>query len=77
MGRTPRSDRHRTQALPKPKIEPKNEIEQLREENQQLRELVAHLAKPWIELLTRPNLKMSRHTFRNERARAAEMAIII
>jgi hypothetical protein len=43
MGRTPRSDRHRTQALPKTKIEPKNEIEQLREEN--MRELVAHLAK--------------------------------
>src|SRR5215471_3864919 len=45
MGRTPRSDRHRAQALPKPKIESKDEIEQLREENRQLRELVAHLAK--------------------------------
>jgi hypothetical protein len=45
MGRTPRSDRHRAQALPKPKIQPQNEIEQLREENRQLRELVAHLAK--------------------------------
>ena len=45
MGRTPRSDRHRGQALPKPKIEPENEIEQLREENRQLRELVAHLTK--------------------------------
>jgi hypothetical protein len=39
------SDRHRAQALPKPKIEFKDEIEQLREENRQLRELVAHLAK--------------------------------
>ena len=40
MGRTPRTDRHRAQALPKPKIESKDEIEQLREENRQLRELV-------------------------------------
>jgi hypothetical protein len=45
MGRTPRSNRYRAQALPKPKIKPPNEIEQLREENRQLRELVAHLTK--------------------------------
>ena len=45
MGRTPRSNRYRAQALPKPKIKPQNELAQLREENRQLRELVAHLTK--------------------------------
>lgn len=45
MGRTPRSGRYRAQALPKPKTETPNEIERLRKENRQLRELVAHLAK--------------------------------
>lgn len=48
MGRTPRSGRYRAQALAKPKIKTSNapdEIQQLRKENRQLRELVAHLAK--------------------------------
>jgi hypothetical protein len=45
MGRTPRSGRYRAQELPKPKTKTPNEIEQLRKENRQLRELVAHLAK--------------------------------
>ena len=45
MGRTSPSARSRAQALPKPKIKTQSEIEQLREENRQLRELVAHLAK--------------------------------
>jgi hypothetical protein len=45
MGRTPRSGRYRAQAPPKPKIKTPDEIEQLRKENRQLRELVAHLAK--------------------------------
>ena len=44
MGRTQRSDRHRAQALPKRKIKTRNEIEELREENRRLRELVAHLS---------------------------------
>ena len=45
MGRTQRSDRHRTQALPKRKVKTQTEIEELREENRRLRELVAHLSK--------------------------------
>ena len=45
MGRIQRSDRHRVQALPKRKVKTRNEIEELREENRQLRELVAHLSK--------------------------------
>jgi hypothetical protein len=45
MGRIQRSDRHRAQALPKRKVKTRNEIEELREENRQLRELVAHLSK--------------------------------
>jgi hypothetical protein len=51
MGRIPRSDRYRAQALPKPKIDA-SEIEQLREENRQLRELVAHLAKLALNRIT-------------------------
>jgi hypothetical protein len=43
MGRAQRSNR--TQLLPKRKPSTRNEIEQLREENRQLRELVAHLSK--------------------------------
>ena len=54
MGRTQRSDRHRTQALPKRKIKTRNEIEELREENRQLRELVAHLSKLALEGITEP-----------------------
>jgi hypothetical protein len=45
MGRIRRSHRHRAQALPKRRIKTRNEIEELREENRQLRELVAHLSK--------------------------------
>jgi hypothetical protein len=45
MGRIQRSDRHRPQALPKRKVKTRNEIEELRQENKRLRELVAHLSK--------------------------------
>lgn len=43
MGHAQRSNRARL--LPKRKPSTRNEIEQLREENRQLRELVAHLSK--------------------------------
>ena len=52
MGRILRSDRHRAQALPKRKVKTRNEIEELREENRQLRELVAHLSKLALERVT-------------------------
>ncbi len=52
MGRTPRTGRYRAQALPKPKSKTPNEIEQLRKENRQLRELVAHLAKLALDRIT-------------------------
>ena len=52
MGRTSRSHRYRAQALPKPKNKPTNEIEQLRKENRQLRELVAHLTKLALDRIT-------------------------
>jgi hypothetical protein len=45
MGRRQRADRHRAQALPKRKVKTQTEIEELREENRRLRELVAHLSK--------------------------------
>ena len=45
MGRRQRPDRHRAQALPKRKVKTQTEIEELREENRRLRELVAHLSK--------------------------------
>jgi hypothetical protein len=45
MGRLQRADRHRAQALPKRKVKTQTEIEELREENRRLRELVAHLSK--------------------------------
>jgi hypothetical protein len=45
MGRTQRSDRHRAQALSKHKVKTRDKIEELREENRKLRELVAHLSK--------------------------------
>jgi hypothetical protein len=45
MGRLQRADRHRAQALPKRKVKTQTEIEELREENRRLRELVAHLTK--------------------------------
>jgi len=45
MGRLQRSNRHRPQALPKRKVKTQTEIEELREENRRLRELVAHLSK--------------------------------
>jgi hypothetical protein len=52
MGRTPRSDRYRAQALPKRKIKTRDEIEELREENRKLRELVAHLSKVAVARIT-------------------------
>ena len=45
MGRLQRAGRHRAQALPKRKVKTQPEIEELREENRRLRELVAHLTK--------------------------------
>jgi hypothetical protein len=45
MGRLQRADRHRAQALPKRKVKTQTKIEELREENRRLRELVAHLSK--------------------------------
>jgi len=45
MGRLQRADRHRAQALPKRKVKTQTEIEELREENRRLRQLVAHLSK--------------------------------
>jgi predicted nucleic acid-binding Zn-ribbon protein len=52
MGHIQRSIRHRIQALPKRKIKTRNEIEELREENRQLRELVAHLSKVALARIT-------------------------
>ena len=52
MGRTQGSNRHRAQAIPKVRIKTRNEIEELREENRQLRELVAHLSKLALERIT-------------------------
>ena len=52
MGRIQRSNRHRIQALPKRKVKTRNEIEELREENRQLRELVAHLSKVAVARIT-------------------------
>jgi cell shape-determining protein MreC len=43
MGHAQRSNR--AQLLPKRKPNTRNEVKQLREENRQLRELVAHLSK--------------------------------
>jgi hypothetical protein len=40
--------------LPKRKVKSQNEIEELREENRQLRELVAHLSKLALERITEP-----------------------
>ena len=45
MGSTQQSGRRRAQTLLKHKREAQNEIEQLREENKQLREFVAQLSK--------------------------------
>jgi hypothetical protein len=50
MGRILRTDRHRAQASPKRKSQ--GEIEELREENRRLRELVAHLSKLAVERIT-------------------------
>jgi hypothetical protein len=52
MGRILRTDRHRARALPKRKVKTPNEIEELREENRRLRELVAHLSKLAVERIT-------------------------
>jgi hypothetical protein len=45
MGRLQRTGRHRAQALPKRELKTQTKIEELREENRRLRELVAHLSK--------------------------------
>lgn len=45
MGRLQRTGRHRAQALPKREVKTQTKIEELREENRRLRELVAHLSK--------------------------------
>ncbi|MFZ0148796.1 MAG: hypothetical protein WAM72_10710 [Xanthobacteraceae bacterium] len=50
MGHAQRSNR--AQLLPKRKRSARNEIEELREENRQLRELVAHLSKLAIARIT-------------------------
>ena len=52
MGRTPRSDRYRARALPKRKLKTRDEVEELREENRKLRELVAHLSKLALTRIT-------------------------
>jgi hypothetical protein len=52
MGRRQRADRHRAQALPKRKVKTQTEIEELREENRKLRELVAHLSKLAVARIT-------------------------
>jgi transposase-like protein len=52
MGRVLRSARHRAQAPPKRAVKAQNEIEELREENRRLRELVAHLSKIALERVT-------------------------
>ena len=52
MGRILGSDRHRAQAPPKRKLRTRSQIEQLRKENRQLRELVAHLSKLALERIT-------------------------
>ena len=49
MGHAQRSNRAQ---LPKRKPSTRNEIEELREENRQLRELVAHLSKLAIARIT-------------------------
>jgi len=52
MGRALRTDRYRARALPKRKVKAQDEIEELREENRRLRELVAHLSKLALERVT-------------------------
>jgi hypothetical protein len=51
MGRILRSDRHRA-SLPKRKVKTRDKIEELREENRKLRELVAHLSKLAVARIT-------------------------
>ena len=47
-----RSNRHRALTRPKRKVKAQSEIEELREENRRLRELVAHLSKLALERVT-------------------------
>jgi len=54
MGHIQRSERHRAQALSRRKAKTRNEIGELREENRQLRELVAHLSKLALTRITEP-----------------------
>jgi len=51
MGRILRSDRHRA-SPPKRKVKTRDKIEELREENRKLRELVAHLSKLALARIT-------------------------
>ena len=52
MGHVQRSDRRRAQALSKRKTKTRNEIGELREENRQLRELIAHLSELAVTQIT-------------------------
>ena len=52
MGRAKRSYGHGVQTLPKRKPKTRNELEDLREENKQLRELVAHLSELILTRIT-------------------------
>jgi hypothetical protein len=54
MGRIQRSGERHAQALPKHKVRTLNEMEELREENRQLRELVAHLSKLVLVQIAEP-----------------------
>jgi len=49
MGRTQRSGRRRAQLFPKREFKGQHEVEQLREENRKLRQLVAKLSKLAVE----------------------------
>ena len=52
MGHVQRSDRRRAQSLSKRKTKTRNEIGELREENRQLRELIAHLSELAVTQIT-------------------------
>ena len=51
MSHIERSDRRQAQ-VPKRRIKPRSEIQRLREENRQLRELVVHLSKLAVTQIT-------------------------
>ena len=52
MGHVQRSDRRHVQALSKRKTKTRNETGELREENRQLRELIAHLSELAVTQIT-------------------------